>query len=66
MNDLKKAKDIIEKYDLIDRVNIIFSPVFGKIELTDIVDFLKDNKLNDVRMQLQMHKFIWAPDERGV
>jgi 7-carboxy-7-deazaguanine synthase len=66
VNDLKKAKDIIEKYDLIDRVNIIFSPVFGKIELTDIVDFLKDNKLNDVRMQLQMHKFIWAPDERGV
>ena len=66
VNDLKKAKDIIEKYDLIDRVNIIFSPVFGKIELTDIVDFLKDNKLNDVMMQLQMHKFIWAPDERGV
>lgn len=66
VNDLKKAKDIIEKYDLIDRVNIISSPVFGKIELTDIVDFLKDNKLNDVRMQLQMHKFIWAPDERGV
>lgn len=66
VNDLKKAKDIIEKYDLIDRVNIIFSPVFGKIELTDIVDFLNDNKLNDVRMQLQMHKFIWAPDERGV
>ena len=66
VNDLKKAKDIIEKYDLIDRVNIIFSTVFGKIELTDIVDFLKDNKLNDVRMQLQMHKFIWAPDERGV
>ena len=66
VNDLKKAKDIIEKYDLIGRVNIIFSPVFGKIELTDIVDFLKDNKLNDVRMQLQMHKFIWAPEERGV
>ena len=66
VNDLKKAKDIIEKYDLIDRVNIIFSPVFGKIELTDIVDFLKDNKLNDVKMQLQMHKFIWAPEERGV
>lgn len=66
VNDLKKAKDIIEKYDLIGRVNIIFSPVFGKIELTDIVDFLKDNKLNDVRMQLQMHKFIWVPEERGV
>ena len=49
VNDLKKAKEIIEKYELIGKVNIIFSPVFGKIELTDIVDFLKDNKLNDVR-----------------
>lgn len=66
VNDLKKAKEIIEKYELIGNVNIIFSPVFGKIELTDIVDFLKDNKLNDVRMQLQMHKFIWDPEERGV
>ena len=66
VNDLKKAKEIIEKYELIGKVNIIFSPVFGKIELTDIVDILKDNKLNDVRMQLQMHKFIWDPEERGV
>ena len=66
VNDLKKAKEIIEKYELIGKVNIIFSPVFGKIELTDIVDFLKDNKLNDVRMQLQMHKFIWDQEERGV
>ena len=66
VNDLKKAKEIIEKYELIGKVNIIFSPVFGKIELTDIVDFLQDNKLNDVRMQLQMHKFIWDPEERGV
>ena len=66
VNDLKKAKEIIEKYELIGKVNIIFSPVFGKIELADIVDFLKDNKLNDVRMQLQMHKFIWNPEERGV
>lgn len=66
VKDLEKAKEIIEKYQLIGRVNIIFSPVFGKIELTDIVDFLKDNKLNDVRMQLQMHKFIWEPEKRGV
>lgn len=66
VNDLKRAKEIIEKYKLIGKVNIIFSPVFGKIELTEIVDFLKENKLNDVRMQLQMHKFIWDPEKRGV
>ena len=36
------------------------------IELKDIVDFMIENKLNDVNMQLQMHKIIWDPDERGV
>ena len=41
-------------------------PILRAVCEMDIVDFLKDNKLNDVRMQLQMHKFIWAPDERGV
>ena len=41
-------------------------PILRAVCEMDIVDFLKDNKLNDVRMQLQMHKFIWAPEERGV
>lgn len=42
------------------------SPVFGKIEPKDIVEFMKEHHYNDVRIQLQMHKFIWPPEMRGV
>ena len=37
-----------------------------KEELFEIVDFMKDNTMNDVNMQIQLHKIIWAPDKRGV
>ena len=67
LEDLNKAKHIIDKYDLIKReISIFISPVFGKIELTSIVDFMKENNINDVRMQIQLHKVIWHPDTRGV
>ena len=32
----------------------------------EIVDFMKAHTLNDARMQLQIHKFIWDPEMRGV
>lgn len=64
--DLLCAKNIMEKYQLIGKCNIYLSPVFGKIEPKDMVAFLAEEKLNDVKIQLQLHKFIWNPDERGV
>ena len=66
LNDLKKALYIIEKYNLILKTNCLISPVFGKIEPKQIVEFLISNNLNEVRMQLQIHKFIWDPNLRGV
>lgn len=42
------------------------SPVFGKIEPKDIVKYMLDNKMTDCRIQLQLHKYIWNPEERGV
>ena len=64
--DLNKALEIMNKYDLINKTNCLISPVFGKIKLEDIVNFLIDNNLNDVRMCLQIHKIIWDPNKRGV
>lgn len=65
-DDLEKTKEIIKKYDLINKANCLISPVWGRIGFEEIVNFLKDNKLNDVKMQLQIHKIIWDKDKRGV
>ncbi len=64
--DLNRAAEIIDRFKLIDRCHVYFSPVFGKIEPARIVEFMTERNLNGVRIQLQLHKFIWAPDKRGV
>ena len=46
---------------------IYFSPVFGEIEAKDIVEFMKEKNLFfKVRVQLQLHKYIYPPEMRGV
>ena len=62
--DLERALEIIRKYGLIGKCAVYISPVFGKP--AEIVDFMLSNKLNGVNVQLQMHKFIWDPNMRGV
>lgn len=64
--DLDKAYDIIKKYSLIGKCHVYFSPVFGKIEPEEIVDYMISNNMNDIRLQIQMHKVIWDPEKRGV
>jgi len=64
--DLNRAKEIIEAYDLTAKCHVYISPVFGKINLEEMVDYLKLNCMNGVTMQLQMHKIIWDPNKRGV
>lgn len=66
ISDLERAAEIIEKYNLTEKCNVYISPVFRKIDPADIVEFMKDKRLNHVRLQLQLHKFIWNPNERGV
>ena len=64
--DLERALEIIREFRLIERCSVYISPVFGEIEPAEIVDFMLENKLNGVNVQLQMHKFIWDPNMRGV
>ena len=43
------------------------SPVFNEIEPKKIVEFMQKHRLQyKTRVQLQLHKFIWNPDKRGV
>ena len=64
--DYEWAKDKIDKYGLTKRCGaVLLSPIFGRIEPRQIVDWMLEDKLN-ARFQLQMHKFIWPPTQRGV
>lgn len=51
-----------------DMPYIYISPVFGQMEPARIVDFMKSNLqyFKKLRVQLQLHKFIWDPNKRGV
>jgi len=64
--DLIKTKNIIDKYDLINKCYVYLSPVYNQIDMIEIVEFMKINKMNKARLQMQLHKIIWDKDERGV
>lgn len=66
IEDLEKAKDIIYIHKLVEKTRVYISPVFGKIAMDEIVQFMLDNKMNGVNLQVQLHKIIWDPDKRGV
>ena len=63
--DYEWAKEIITKYKINEKCEILFSVVFDKLEPLTLTNWILEDKLN-VRFQLQMHKFIWKPEERGV
>lgn len=46
--------------------SIYVHPVFGKIDLKEIAEFVKDNDCLNIRLGIQLHKIIWNPDARGV
>ena len=64
--DYEWARDQVSKHRLASRVKeVLFSPVFGTIEPVAIAQWILEEKL-EVRFQLQLHKFIWPPSQRGV
>lgn len=65
-DDLLRVKELINQYELTKVGNVYISPVFGKISMNEIVEFMKDHKMNGVNLQVQLHKIIWDPDKRGV
>lgn len=65
-SDYQYAKEFLASHHLTDRVDeVIFSPVFGKMELRLLAEWILRDGLS-VRMGIQLHKFIWDPDTRGV
>lgn len=66
-SDYEWARDTARREKLVTRVNaVLFSCVFGKLEPEELVRWILEDKLNEVRFQLQAHKFIWPPETKGV
>jgi 7-carboxy-7-deazaguanine synthase len=63
--DYDWAREILIRYDLASRCTVLFSPVFGALDLRQLAEWILADRL-PVRFQLQMHKYIWTPDMRGV
>jgi 7-carboxy-7-deazaguanine synthase len=64
--DYQWSQEKVQQYDLSSRCHaVLFSPIFGRIDPRQIVEWILADNLN-VRFQLQMHKFIWSPTQRGV
>jgi 7-carboxy-7-deazaguanine synthase len=64
--DYEWSRDKVQRHSLASRCRaVLFSPIFGRIDPREIVEWILADRL-DVRFQLQMHKFIWSPTQRGV
>jgi len=64
--DWDYAQAVVQKYDLQNKAGaILISPAWEQIDLKALADWVSSSGLN-VRMQLQLHKYIWGADVRGV
>ena len=64
--DYEWSREKVQRFDLPARCHaVLFSPIWGRIDPREIVEWILADRL-DVRFQLQMHKFIWRPTQRGV
>ncbi len=63
--DYEWSKGILEKYKLSGHHQVLFSPVFGKLEPERLADWLLEDGL-DARLQIQLHKLLWGAETRGV
>jgi len=60
------TQKVIKEHNLIQRTKaVLISPAWGLMDLKELADLVTSSGL-DVRMQLQLHKYIWGPEARGV
>jgi 7-carboxy-7-deazaguanine synthase len=64
--DWNYSLDIIERHELYTRTKaILISPAWGVVDLQKLAGWITESGA-DVRMQLQLHKYIWGPEVHGV
>ena len=63
--DLEWSENFCRQYDLFKKFTVLYSPSFGKIDPQWLAERILEKK-STVRLQLQLHKYIWSPETRGV
>jgi len=64
--DYEYARDVVARHELTGRVAaVLFSPVHGVLDPQALAAWILEDHLA-VRLQLQLHKYVWSPDTRGV
>jgi len=63
--DFGWAKRIIDRYRLMEKCKVLISPVYSELEAREAARWILEERL-PVRLQLQLHKFIWPELTRGV
>ena len=66
LDQMKHVVELIQDSKKEFQPHFYVSPIFGMIEPKEIVEYLKENDLFDVQAQLQIHKFIWDKNMKGV
>jgi 7-carboxy-7-deazaguanine synthase len=64
-SDYEWAREVVAHHALPTRCTVLMSPVFGALDSRQLAEWVLADRL-PVRLQLQLHKLIWAPDMRGV
>jgi 7-carboxy-7-deazaguanine synthase len=63
--DYDWAERLVKEYSLTQKTNVFFSPVFGILDPGILGQWIIRDRLG-VRLGIQLHKFIYDPDKRGV
>jgi 7-carboxy-7-deazaguanine synthase len=64
--DYDYARDVLRRHALDVKVGaVLFSPVHGVLDPKTLSEWVLEDRL-PVRVQLQVHKYIWSPETRGV
>ena len=63
--DYEWSRDLLQKHNLPSSVQVLFSPVYDKLELKDLSKWILKDRL-PVRLQTQFHKVIWSKNAIGV
>ncbi len=63
--DYEWSRSILKKHELHKKSHVLFSPVFDKLHLKDLTEWILEDNL-PIRLQTQLHKQIWSKETTGV